>query len=342
MFLLHNAVYSYSSEFTAEVSGMPPLSSKSSSQDEIKNTNTLRLLIAVTAYDLNQFPHFNRMYDSFRDMCESGYTVDLYIYTTVDWPRDTLDSLESRIHCRHPLAQFSVSMVLKDPDVKLNLARYHKTLFHDNVDNYDLFIYSEDDHLVLLKHVTAYMEETRRLKEILGTPGYTDYSIGFIRYEINQNNSHTTFEWYWNLQDFNVHLVHNDDVDKKMNATYFTAGGFRHQGMYMATSEQFKAWSERPNCRFNDTTVVYPNLTGFPDLTREMANSVWLYSSVGCQVVQLVPTRNYHDFFIHHLPDKYVYEPGWPYGSVTEIGSLLPKSTGTTGLIKMIDERVSS
>lgn len=94
----------------------------------------LRIMIAVTAYDLNQFPHFNRMYDSFRDMCESGYTVDLFIYTTVDWPRDILESLESRIRCRRPSAQFSVSMVLKDAEVGVNLARYHKALFHDNVD----------------------------------------------------------------------------------------------------------------------------------------------------------------------------------------------------------------
>jgi hypothetical protein len=145
-----------------------------------------------------------------------------------------------------------------------------------------------------------------------------------------------TFEHSWNLQAFNqIHLVHDAHIEGMMNTTYFSGNGYRHQRMYMATSEQFKAWSERPNCRFNDTTTVYPN-----SLTREMASSCWLYLSEGCNVTQLIPTRNYHDFFIHHLSDKYVYLPGWPFASVTEIGSLLPKPTDTTGLIKMIDERV--
>jgi DNA-dependent RNA polymerase auxiliary subunit epsilon len=304
-------------------------------------------MIAVVAYNLDQFRCFDRMYESFRDICESGFTVDLFIYTVIDWPQDILESLESRIGCRHPLAQFNVSMVLKDQDVGHDLVRYHKALFYDNVDNYDLFIYTEDDHLVLLRHITAYLEETNRLKQILGTTRFTDYSIGFVRYEANplENFSHTTFEHNWNFENFNeIHLVH---VEGMNNATYFTPGSPFHQGMYMATSEQFQAWSERGlKCRFNDTTTV------FPGLIREYTSSLWLYSNEGCNVTQLIPARSYHDFFIYHLSDKYVSQSKpWPNVAVSTIGSMLRNSTNSTksdaagqsnGLIKMIDERVSS
>jgi hypothetical protein len=197
-----------------------------------KNTNTSRIMIAVVAYDLNQFHCFDVMYDSFRDMCESGLTVDLFIYTTVDWPQDMLKSLESRMACRHSLAQFHVSIIFKNPDVGVDLVRFHKALFYDNIDNYDLFIYTEDDHHVLLRHVTAYFEETNRLKQILGMTRFTDYSIGFVRYEPNplENFAHTTFEHQWNFEDFTeFHLV---SVGGITNTTYFTPGAPFHQGMY--------------------------------------------------------------------------------------------------------------
>jgi DNA-dependent RNA polymerase auxiliary subunit epsilon len=107
--------------------------------------------------------------------------------------------------------------------------------------------------------------------------------------------------------------------------------------MYMATSEQFQAWSER----------------GLPGLIREYTSSLWLYhSKEGCNVTQLIPTRSYHDFFIHHLSDKYVsLSKPWRNIAVSTIGSMLRNSTNSTksdaagqsnGLIKMIDERVSS
>lgn len=102
------------------------------------------------------------------------------------------------------------------------------------------------------------------------------YSIGFVRYESDplKNYSHTTFEHDWIFQNFNeVHLVH--DAEGMKNTTYFSPGGLHHHGMYMATSEQLQAWSERLNCRSNDTTTVYPKHYD-QDIIREYVSSCWL------------------------------------------------------------------
>lgn len=305
-----------------------------------KNTNS-RIMIAVAAYNLDAFGCFDRMFDSFRDICEGGFSVDLFIYTARDWPQDVMESLESRMACRHPLAQFNASMIIKHPGVGHDLVRYHKTLFYENLDNYDLFIYTEDDHLVRLRHVTAYLEETNRLKQTLGNTRFMDYSIGFLRYERieEENFAHATFEHKWNLKYFaEAHMVPVEGIN---DTSYFSPGGYCHQGMYMATNEQLRAWSERPNCRFNDTNVRN-------GMIREYISSLWLfYHPEGCKVTQLIPVKSYRDFFIHHLADKYVHQ--WQHMAfrANTIGSMLRNSTNTTttsgggsgGLIKIIDER---
>jgi len=334
------------------------LSSLRHEQDDTSTTTTTssmtipRIMVAVLAYNLDQFQYFDLIYDSFRDICISGFSIDVYIYTTIDWPLEIMKSLESRMGpCHHHQQQhssssssgpyFNVSIIIKDPSVKTDLARFHKTLFYENIYNYDLFIYTEEDHLILPRHVTSYLEETNHLKQKLGggdhsadsssstttTSRFTDYSIGFVRYERNpdDNYSQNTFEHFWNLENFTeTHMVHVEGIDDHdTTTTYFNPRENHHQGMYMATREQFLAWSERPNCRFNDSTITYGD--GQEDLTRQFMSSLWLYSKEGCNVTQLIPTKSYHDFFIHHLPDKYVTmrRKYWPNVRIETIGSSL-------------------
>jgi hypothetical protein len=325
---------------------MPPrsISSIIGQNDPVVALAGSRILVATVAYDLKQFMHFDIMFDSFRDMCESGASVDLVIYTSLEWPRPAIESLEGRAFCRHPSATFRAAIIIKDPAVGLNIVRFHRTLFYENLDKYDLFIFTEDDLHIRPRHAIAYLEETRRLKEKLGDKRLADYSIGFLRYERldSDNYSHYYFEHFWEngTKFFNHNIRRVEGIEDEV---YFTGGRPFHQGMYMATSEQLRAWGVRPGCRFNETTMFEPDYR----YIREKISSVHLFDrQQGCKVNQVIPTAHYYDFLIHHMSDKYMHQrnPSWTQARVVDIARRFPKATNVSepslgGKIDVIDER---
>ncbi|MGZ3611690.1 MAG: class I SAM-dependent methyltransferase, partial [Ktedonobacteraceae bacterium] len=66
-----------------------------------------------------------------------------------------------------------VGLPSKDP---WSLPFGHKKLFAENVNRYDLFIYTEDDTLIRKENILSYLRATEELGE--------DLLPGFIRYEL--------------------------------------------------------------------------------------------------------------------------------------------------------------
>lgn len=302
-----------------------------SSLDEI------RILIAVVAYDLQQLSYIDVLVDSFRDMCECGAQLEVVIYTTVfEWPTGIMQMLHDRTTCRHVHGQFKLVMMPMPSTLGLNLVRLHRGYFYENLDRFDVFIYTEADHHIRPTHVLAYLAETSKLRETLGEDRFTDYSIGFLRYEIkpdptDQSLGHYYFEHHWQVDSpasfVSRHVLHVPgivDEDDGEVYYYFNGAAPFHQGMYMATKDQLEAWSDRqsPNCRFNDTSIFSDS----DGMIREKISSLHLFDPHGCNVTQLVPTRHYQDFLIHHMADKYVHLESLPWKPqlVEDIASLFP------------------
>jgi hypothetical protein len=92
----------------------------------------------------------------------------------------------------------------------------------------------------------------------------TTYSIGFLRYEKDEEDDNSCqqqiWEHYWDLSSSvegfdNRHLlVHISG----MNQTYFNGGGHHHQGMLMATPQRLVAWN-------NDPRIVISTRHGFQE-----------------------------------------------------------------------------
>jgi hypothetical protein len=158
-------------------------------QTMLRNT---RILIAIAAFDFSQIPHLEEVIDSYHDVCIAGaQKVDVVVHTTVAYPVTLIDLWNTRFNCE----TFSLQIVLKPKSLRLHLVDCHRKLFYDRLEDYDLFIYTEDDIRVSPTNVATYLYETARLKHYLdNTPAQTkgkkqhkpsDFNIGIVRYEYN-------------------------------------------------------------------------------------------------------------------------------------------------------------
>ena len=114
------------------------------------------ILVAIASYDTGQLPHLEEVISSFRDVCEAGVnSIRVVIHTTVAYPVSWIDMMNSRTRCHgaagrnatKTVNRLQIELVLVSPSVRLNLVDLHRTLFYEeeNLENYDLMIYLEDD-----------------------------------------------------------------------------------------------------------------------------------------------------------------------------------------------------
>ncbi|EED89405.1 predicted protein [Thalassiosira pseudonana CCMP1335] len=237
------------------------------------------------------------------------------------YPVALIDMLNDRMRCNNPspTSGMTVTLQLKPPSVRLHLVDFHRTLFYDRIDQYDLFIYTEDDIRVSPKTVASYLYETRRVQKLLeGTKDKdpSDYNVGIVRYEYNfpenvvitDKTRHATenvTRVYWEHLGKPIFEKAVDKVDDEVLSQYYISMHLHHQGMYLATRELLKAWKVRPNCKFDEVR----NRPGKGSQPSEGTQRVWmssqmLYGGRHCGVKQLLPVENFGQLTVLHLPNK--------------------------------------
>ena len=222
-----------------------------------------KILIAIAAFDFSQIPHLGEVLDAYQDLCVTGASkIDIVIHATVPYPVTLIDLLNSRLlpGCK---GIFSISIVLKPKSLRLHLVDCHRELFYREIDNYDLFIYTEDDIRVPPRVVGAYLEQTHKLQEIVGLEASSNFNVGIVRYEYNfpsnvimdDKTRHATqnvSRVYW---EHGFYPVVGEAVkfvmEENLQDTYVRMQN-EHQGMFFATSFLLKKWKERKNCKFDE------------------------------------------------------------------------------------------
>lgn len=306
--------------------------STSRSQSVLEN---LRILVALVAFDFSQLPHLEEVLDSYHDVCLSlasasstgssassaGPKVDVVIHATVAYPVTLIDMLNTRYYCPN----WSLTIVLKPQSLRLHLVDCHRKMFYDHIDDYDLFIYSEDDIRVTTTTVVTYLEETRNVQAMVEGTAYdsSDFNVGIVRYEYNypsnviidDNTRHATqnvTRVYWEHSGAKRPVVPNavEEVSKEGSAPdrirqrYVTMKN-HHQGMYLATRELLKAWKVRTGCDFanaRDRPGRGPQPT--EGTQRVWMSSQMLYGKRHCGVVQVLPKSRFPALTVLHLPNK--------------------------------------
>lgn len=176
-----------------------------------------------------------------------------------------------------PAVECLVGLPTKDP---WSLPFLHKKLFLDRLNLYDLFIYSEDDILITEENIRAFLDVESVLKE--------DEIAGFLRVEYGPDGERNFPE---------VHGHFRWDCESVRVRGSYTLAHFtnEHSACYILTQQQLaKAIA-------SGGFLVAPH-EGEYDLLCSAATDPYTQ----CGFRKVIAISHIEQFWVHHLPNKYI------------------------------------
>lgn len=162
----------------------------------------------------------------------------------------------------------------------------------DHLTEYDYFLYNEDDILINEESLLYAIEVNDRLSK-----HNIQYCVGFLRYEVENN-----IPEFVDLAPYNsVHLGGNGVSDiirhiTQIQSDYYFNAWNPHSGNFLLSREQVELlhtndyFPTNPQATF--AGILESGATGFQHAIRKYT-----------------PTQNYRKLMVHHLSNKYVFNP---------------------------------
>lgn len=227
--------------------------------------SSLRLLVALANYGTANDKYLRELIDEYRSM---PYSIDIVVHSNV--PKDLGQDIE-----------VIVGLPSKDP---FTLPFAHKQLFVDRANDYDVFVYSEDDMLLTKANIEAFI----RASEVLRA----DEVAGFLRFEKDTEGELSYPDVHWNYH-------WKPDSVRSRDGYAFAFFTNEHAACYMLTRAQL--------CRAikSGGFLVAPH-QGEYELREAAATDPYTQ----CGFTKLICISHFSDFLVHHLPNKYIGKLG--------------------------------
>jgi 2-polyprenyl-3-methyl-5-hydroxy-6-metoxy-1,4-benzoquinol methylase len=225
----------------------------------------MKLLVAIANYGFKNVEYAKLIINEFRAM---PFEVDIFLISEAakDYGQDVT---------------VLVGLPSKDP---WSLPFAHKKLFADNVDKYDVFIYTEDDVLIKVENILAFLKATEQIGGKL--------LPGFVRFECYPNGKK-------NYPDvFGSHHWMPGSVTKSGEYVYAKFSN-DHSACYILTQAQLK------NAIGSGGFLVAPH-SGRYDLICSAGNDPYTQ----CGFERVVCVSHLQMFELHHLSNVYLDRVG--------------------------------
>ncbi len=157
----------------------------------------------------------------------------------------------------------------------------HKEILAKRLDDYDLFIYSEDDTLITERNLRAFLEVSGALRK--------DEILGFMRFEQGQAGE-------FHFPDVHGYF-HWDPESVRSRGNYkFAFFTNEHSACYVLSQEQLRRAID------SGGFLVRPHRDGIYLLSESAATDPYTQ----CGFTKLICISRFEDFLVHHIPNKYV------------------------------------
>jgi SAM-dependent methyltransferase len=221
----------------------------------------MRILVAIASYGVGNDQYLAKLVAEYRAM---AFATDIVVLSNI--PKNVAPGVEVMV----------VDLKGKNP---WSLPFPHKQLFADRLNDYDLFIYSEDDTLLSEKNICAFLRVSAVLPE--------NEIPGFLRFERGP------------LGTFNFPEVHGHfhwDPQSVRTRGGYTLAFFtnEHSACYVLTRVQLQ------RAAASGGFLVEPH-EGKYDLLCSAATDPYMQ----CGLQKLICISHLDDFLVHHLPNKY-------------------------------------
>ncbi len=290
-----------------------------------------RILGMVLAFDLGHKGALHIVLDQYLALCEKGYNTNVVLYTSTKdtWEESYYKYLQERYVCKRLQATMGLQVDKYSINMNIKVAEKHRILLKQEIDNYDVFVYQEDDMIIMAPQFEHYLQETKILRGLLSPEVVDQYSLGFVRYRLpnkltvpNEADDNPLFSIKHtnNLDEAfleeeprvepicigrNGKITHKNKVEEGETSTpYVLHDGNVHQAVWILTQPQLKALDV--SCNF----TMHRMLNIGDQFKREYMSSFSLYYTFHyrgktkntplCHVNKLLPSRQLHKFSILH------------------------------------------
>lgn len=220
----------------------------------------MRMLVAIASYGYSNDRFLRRIIQEYKSM---NFDIDIVILSNID------KFLDKNVECR-------VGVPEKNP---WTLPFAHKKLFLERCDDYDIYVYSEDDILLTERGIRSWLEVSAELLE--------NEIAGFLRVEFDTQGKR-------NYPDAHGHF-HWDPLSVRRRGA-FTLARFTndHAACYVLTKSQLHR-------ALRSGGFDVPPHEGKYDLLCTAATDIYTQ----CGMTKLIPISNLENFTVHHMSDRY-------------------------------------
>lgn len=219
-----------------------------------------KLLVTIASYGTGGDRYLARLIEEYRSM---SFPTKVVVLSNTD------KAVPGGVELR-------VGLPTRDP---WSLPFAHKKVLAERVNDFDLFIYSEDDTLITQRNIEAFLNVSRVLPE-------TEIP-GFLRHE----NGPTGLRNYINLHGH----YHWDPASVCERGSYmFASLTNEHSACYLLTQKQLQQAIESGR-------YLVPPYKGKYDLACTASTDPYTV----CGFRKLICISDLEEFLVHHLPDKY-------------------------------------
>jgi SAM-dependent methyltransferase len=220
----------------------------------------LKILVAIASYGSTNDGYLNRLVKEYRSM---SFDVDIVVLTNIKKEID-------------PGVELAVVQPMKNP---WTLPFAHKRIFAERLNDYDLFIYSEDDILITENNIRAFLNVSTVLPE--------DKILGFLRFEIGENGNVS-------YPDVHGHFHWDSESVQAFGNDLFAAFTNEHSACYVMTRDQLRR-------AIDSGGFLVERWEGKYDLICTAATDPYVH----CGFKKVICISRLDDFLVHHLSGKY-------------------------------------
>ena len=141
-----------------------------------------RIMAFVLSYDFGHMDPLLLILNEYISICEGGWNLTVVISTTANWTPTLHRYISEKVYCYRIGAEIPIRWDFHPANVSTALSAVHRNILGQELHNYDLFFYHEDDMIFKYAHIVGFLGETLRTHQLLPANGLRDHTIGFQRY----------------------------------------------------------------------------------------------------------------------------------------------------------------
>jgi len=223
----------------------------------------LRVLVAIASFGTKNDRYLLRAVEEYRSM---SFDIDIVVV--------------SNLHKQVPSGVEVVVVDLSGAN-PWTLPFAHKEILATRLNDYDLFVYSEDDTLITERNLVAFLEVSAALPE--------NELVGFLRFEEGPDRKR-------HFPDVHDHFHWDPSSLRSRGNRKFAVFTNEHSACYVLTRQQLRRAVD------SGGFLVRPHCEGKYLLLETAATDPYTQ----CGFKKLICISQIEDFLVHHLPDKYV------------------------------------